>query len=100
MPAKGSAAWYRDRRDAIAPIPQAKLIDDAILRMERDELLRLLRAVASELDDDTQPPGHWHTVPGVWDADNGPLAGRPCEWCKTWNRVREVLAKYPTEERQ
>ena len=30
-------------------------------------------------------PGHCHDVPGVWDGDNGDLAGKPCAWCATWN---------------
>ena len=94
MAARGTLAWYRERRGALAPIPQAKIVDAGILRLERDELLRLLRAVHAELDDD-QAPGHHHDVPGIWDADNGPLAGKPCEWCRTWARIREVLVKYP-----
>jgi hypothetical protein len=31
-------------------------------------------------------PGHSHNIPGRWDAD-----GTPCEWCATWNRVRECV---------
>ena len=31
-------------------------------------------------------PGHSHNVPGRWDAD-----GAPCEWCATWNAVRECV---------
>lgn len=30
-------------------------------------------------------PGHGHSIPGVWDSDNGELAGTECAWCKTWN---------------
>lgn len=30
-------------------------------------------------------PGHDHETIGIWDADNGELAGKPCDWCKTWN---------------
>lgn len=30
-------------------------------------------------------PGHGHDVPGIWDSDNGPLAGKECAWCKTWH---------------
>ncbi|WP_312381587.1 hypothetical protein [Stutzerimonas balearica] len=32
-------------------------------------------------------PGHGHSVPGVWDSDNGALAGTECAWCKTWNEA-------------
>ena len=31
-------------------------------------------------------PGHCHNVPGRWDKD-----GSPCDWCETWNRVRECV---------
>jgi hypothetical protein len=31
-------------------------------------------------------PGHSHNIPGRWDAD-----GTPCEWCATWDRVRECV---------
>lgn len=30
-------------------------------------------------------PGHCHSISGVWDGDNGALAGKECAWCKTWN---------------
>lgn len=30
-------------------------------------------------------PGHVHQVPGVWDSDNGELAGQECAWCAAWN---------------
>jgi hypothetical protein len=33
-------------------------------------------------------PGHSHNIPGRWDSD-----GTPCEWCATWNRVRECVTK-------
>ena len=29
-------------------------------------------------------PGHGHSVPGIWDSDNGELAGKECAWCKVW----------------
>ena len=31
-------------------------------------------------------PGHSHGFPGHWDTD-----GSRCEWCATWNRVRECV---------
>lgn len=30
-------------------------------------------------------PGHGHSTPGVWDDDNGALAGKECAWCKAWS---------------
>ncbi|WP_420957527.1 hypothetical protein [Burkholderia gladioli] len=64
----------------------------------------LLAAMTREIDDGEygQPwrgtenaPGHAHNVPGVWDADNGSKAGKPCAWCMTWNRARAALAALP-----
>ncbi|PEH83789.1 hypothetical protein [Burkholderia gladioli] len=64
----------------------------------------LLAAMTREIDDGEygQPwrgtenaPGHAHDVPGVWDADNGSKAGKPCAWCMTWNRARAALAASP-----
>jgi hypothetical protein len=33
-------------------------------------------------------PGHGHMVAGRWDRD-----GSECEWCATWNKVREFVRK-------
>lgn len=75
-----------------------KLSDDA--RFWRD----LLAAVVRETDDREyeypwdgaeNAPGHAHDVPGIWDADNGKKAGKPCAWCMTWNRARAALAASP-----
>lgn len=30
-------------------------------------------------------PGHSHSISGVWDDDNGALAGKECAWCKAWS---------------
>lgn len=38
-------------------------------------------------------PGHGHANPGVWDSDNGILAGKECAWCKTWNSAIDAIAK-------
>ena len=57
------------------------------------ELRKVLRLIVTELDDG-QAPRHHHRAPGIWDDDssNGELAGKPCEWCETWNRARTLLA--------
>ena len=36
-------------------------------------------------------PGHGHSVPGVWDCDNGALAGKKCAWCKVWNEAVSAM---------
>jgi hypothetical protein len=38
-------------------------------------------------------PGHSHNRPGRWDAD-----GSPCEWCATWNAVRECVKQNAESE--
>ncbi|WP_321837848.1 hypothetical protein [Pseudomonas kulmbachensis] len=30
-------------------------------------------------------PGHSHSISGVWDDDNGVLAGKESAWCKAWS---------------
>ena len=37
-------------------------------------------------------PGHAHSEVGIWDSDNGDLAGKPCAWCLAWNEARKALA--------
>lgn len=37
-------------------------------------------------------PGHSHSIPGVWDSDNGILAGKECAWCKAWREAETYLA--------
>jgi hypothetical protein len=53
--------------------------------------LVLLKAVhdyheAAMIGPHPDAPGHCHNVQGRWDAD-----GSHCEWCATWNRVRECV---------
>lgn len=37
-------------------------------------------------------PNHAHAIPGVWDSDNGALAGKPCAECAVYDRAREIVA--------
>ena len=53
--------------------------------------LDLLKAVhdyleAAMIGPHPDAPGHCHHVHGRWDAD-----GSHCEWCATWDRVRECV---------
>jgi hypothetical protein len=41
----------------------------------------------------TEPPGHSHSVPGIWDDDNEDKSGTACAWCATWWKARAILAK-------
>lgn len=42
-------------------------------------------------DERGNAPRHGHTIPGVWDEDNGELAGKPCAWCALWKKGKEML---------
>ncbi|MGL4651226.1 MAG: hypothetical protein ACRC1H_17605 [Caldilineaceae bacterium] len=69
---------------------------EAELTAERDELLHIFGLVIDELDlrhrDSGNAPGHGHKVPGVWDSDNGKLAGKPCAWCALWAKAKQLRA--------
>lgn len=59
-----------------------------MLRERVAELEGLLRTVVAEIPHRPtvmrkgNAPGHGHSVPGIWDSDNGELAGKECAWCK------------------
>lgn len=36
--------------------------------------------------------------PGIWDDDNGALAGKPCAWCIAWNGAADALAAAPSPQ--
>ena len=63
------------------------------LEAENAEYRALLRELLVQLcenpgtREDGNAPGHAHDVPGVWDSDNGELAGKPCAWCAVWARA-------------
>ena len=63
------------------------------LRAATSEYRELLRELLVQLcenpgiREDGNAPGHAHEVPGVWDSDNGELAGKPCAWCAVWAKA-------------
>lgn len=78
------------------------------LQAENAELLGLMRGVVGEFphrhkDSDGNGPGHGHRIPGVWDSDNGELAGKPCAWCSIWNAAKGIVERHEkamTKEQQ
>lgn len=67
------------------------------LTKQRDELLAVFGLVIGELEEigdkgTGNAPGHGHEEPGIWDSDNGALAGKPCAWCATWNKAKQLVA--------
>lgn len=39
-----------------------------------------------------QSPGHAHDRPGIWDDDNGKLAGVECAACALWKIAAQIAA--------
>ncbi len=67
-----------------------------------DGWLEILEAVLREMPArkgvNGNAPGHGHRITGIWDDDNGPLSGKPCAWCMTWNKVKSMLAEQQPEQ--
>ena len=62
----------------------------------REQAVReALTPIFDKLDRDKNSPGHGHDRDGIWDDDNGDLAGKPCDWCAQWKRAREVFQSLP-----
>lgn len=62
----------------------------------KDAWRPVMEAVARELSRKWAPgagnaPGHGHEIPGVWNSDNGALAGKECAWCAAWNTAVRML---------
>lgn len=38
-------------------------------------------------------PNHSHSVPGVWDSDNGELANKPCAECALYDEARRIISE-------
>lgn len=38
-------------------------------------------------------PNHSHATPGIWDGDNGELAGKLCAECKLYDEARRLLSQ-------
>jgi hypothetical protein len=61
-----------------------------------DEDVAILEAVRREMEDKVyskNAPGHAHHTPGIWDEDNGDLAGKPCAWCLTWKKFTGLIER-------
>lgn len=73
----------------------AKFAEDQSIA-EICRLRGLMRAVVEQLDHknkgNVDAPGHRHTSPGIWDSDNGEIAGKPCAWCALWKEAKGSVA--------
>ena len=67
------------------------------LKRQRDELLAVISGIVEEVPhrhgSRGNAPGHGHDTPGIWDSDNGALAGKECGWCKAWRCAVEIYNK-------
>jgi hypothetical protein len=80
-----------ERRAALSAPVAAQPADSA---MEADDLA-ILEAVRREMEenDGGNAPGHGHSIPGIWDYDNGAKAGKPCAWCLTWKKFTALIER-------
>ena len=71
--------------------------DEAIVLIKESASLRSrlagMTSIAKELLENEGIPRHAHAKPGIWDEDNGALAGEPCQWCAFLERAKQALAK-------
>lgn len=77
----------------------SRVVEARELQAENAELVNLMRRVVAEHPrrnhkNDGNGPGHGHRVPGVWDEDNGELAGKPCAWCSIWSAAKGIVERH------
>lgn len=97
--------WQNEANNVQALVAEVGRLkaDNVVLRNRADRWEEVGRLILSEMPLRLRPrvagnaPGHCHEVPGVWDTDNGELAGRECAWCKVWATALE-LSKGPAHE--
>jgi|GEM_PF-4140376 len=70
----------------------AQMVDPELV-----ELLRgLVEIVGRKNRGRSGSPNHGHSIPGIWDSDNGDLAGKPCAECALYDlAVARIAALQP-----
>lgn len=85
------AAIAAEKKSAVGQSTEAQALRDA--QPWREILAAVLREHPEQTwRRDGNAPGHGHDIPGIWDSDNGSLAGKPCAWCLTWKTAVEAIA--------
>lgn len=97
-PEPGNPMWSRRiQLDEVMAERDSLRAECEKLRKDAERYQSLLEAVLREIPHREgrrgNAPGHCHSVPGVWDKDNGALAGKECAWCKVWNEALTALQK-------
>jgi hypothetical protein len=89
-------AQNKDYADLVLAADPAAVLE---LIAEIERLREVMSCVVNEIPSythrDGNAPGHCHTIPGVWDRDNGAKAGTECGWCKVWNAA-VAMSKEPS----
>ncbi len=84
--------WPQESAELLAHIER--------LEAEKKKTQSALLAVVEQLGLRTNghdAPGHSHLVPGIWDRDNGVLAGKPCAWCALWSEAKQLAQQAQRE---
>jgi hypothetical protein len=95
-------ARYQKARDALIAYIDGRTAGTAPDEVRDSTWRKLLEAVVREFPhnmgrgNNGNAPGHCHSRPGIWDDDNGALAGKPCAWCIAWNGAADAIAAAPT----
>jgi hypothetical protein len=106
-----SAYFDRDENESVANLFAKDKPGECVIQVRGDyardwakalinlpSLLAVVEAAQAVMDE--HPAGyyyHGHQVPGIWDPDNGELAGKACENCAKVFRLRKALAALTTE---
>lgn len=77
-------AQMQGPKPAVPSVPEATCNDNLQVPREWREMLEFLISQRGKA-------GHSHRRPGIWDDDNGVLAGKPCDVCAMYDRARDLL---------
>lgn len=77
-----------------APIPAAPAVPEATCN-DNLQVPREWREMLEFLISQRGKAGHSHRRPGIWDDDNGVLAGKPCDVCAMYDRARAIIGAKP-----
>ncbi len=78
--------YARDNANHAAAVHNERMVNVPL------SLLAGLVAIANE-ECLVGSPNHAHEVPGIWDPDNGELAGKPCAECAMYDLARKIVAE-------
>jgi hypothetical protein len=73
-----------------AAVELARLLK--LVEAQREAIREMFAWYEEDRGEDLDAPGHSHQIPGIWDeSDCDELAGKPCEWCAIWRRLKSTL---------